>query len=95
MLLALFLGSISLSAYLHLGALGKTALEKNRGRLLNPIQVVNFPHFHLYLYLYLYLYLLYNVEPDPGGELPPGRLRGQRGGTRHHGGLSLGVRVQC
>ena len=43
MLLALFLGSISLSAYLHLGALGKTALEKNRGRLLNPIQVVNFP----------------------------------------------------
>ena len=43
MLLALVLGSISLSAYLHLGALGKTALEKNRGRLLNPIQVVNFP----------------------------------------------------
>ena len=42
MLLALFLGSISLSAYLHLGALGKTALEKKRGRLLNPIQVVNF-----------------------------------------------------
>ena len=69
MLLALFLGSISLSAYLHLGALGKTALEKNRGRLLNPIQVVNFPHLHLYLYLYLYL--LYNVEPNPGGELPP------------------------
>ena len=43
MLLALFLGSISLSAHLHIGALGKTALEKNRGRLLNPIQVVNFP----------------------------------------------------
>ena len=43
MLLAFFLGSISLSTYLHLGVLGKTALEKNRGRLLNPIQVVNFP----------------------------------------------------
>ena len=40
MLLALFLGS--LSASIVLGALGKTALEKNRGRLLNPIQVVNF-----------------------------------------------------
>ena len=39
MLLAFFLGSVSL----HLGVLGKTALEKNRGRLLNPIQVVNFP----------------------------------------------------
>ena len=35
------------------------------------------------------------VEPGPGGELPPGRLRGQRGGTRHHGDLSLGLRVQC
>ena len=40
MLLAFF---FSLSTYLHLGVLGKTALEKNRGRLLNPIQVVNFP----------------------------------------------------
>ena len=39
MLLAFFLGSVSL----HLGVLGKTALEKNRGRLLNPIQVLNFP----------------------------------------------------
>ena len=39
MLLAFLLGSLSL----HLGVLGKTALEKNRGRLLNPIQVVNFP----------------------------------------------------
>ena len=62
--------------------------------MLNPIQVVNFPHLYLHLYLYLYLYVLYNVEPDPGGELPPGRLRGQRGRTRHHGGLSLRVRVQ-
>ena len=35
------------------------------------------------------------VEPGPGGELPPGRLSSQRGGTRHHGGLSLGFRVQC
>ena len=43
MLLAFLLGSISLSTYLHLGILGKTALEKNKGRLLNPIQVVNFP----------------------------------------------------
>ena len=39
MLLAFLLGSVSL----HAGVLGKTALEKNRGRLLNPIQVVNFP----------------------------------------------------
>ena len=39
MLLAFLLGSLSL----QLGVLGKTALEKNRGRLLNPIQVVNFP----------------------------------------------------
>ena len=39
MLLAFFLASISL----HLGVFGKTALEKNKGRLLNPIQVVNFP----------------------------------------------------
>ena len=40
MLLLVFLfGSISL----HLGVLGKTALDKSRGRLLNPIQVVNFP----------------------------------------------------
>ena len=43
MLLALLLGSIPLSTHLHFGILGKTALEKNRGRLLNPIQVVNFP----------------------------------------------------
>ena len=44
MLLAFLLGAISLlSTHLHLGVLGKTALEKNRGRLLNPIQVVNFP----------------------------------------------------
>ena len=35
------------------------------------------------------------VEPDPGGELLTGRLRGQRGGTRHHGDLSLRLRVQC
>ena len=44
MLLTFLLGSISLlSTHLHFGILGKTALEKNRGRLLNPIQVVNFP----------------------------------------------------
>ena len=44
MLLTFLLGSISLlSTHLHFGVLGKTALEKNRGRLLNPIQVVNFP----------------------------------------------------
>ena len=44
MLLAFLLGAISLlSTHLHFGVLGKTALEKNRGRLLNPIQVVNFP----------------------------------------------------
>ena len=43
MLLVVLLGSISLSTFLHLGVVGKTSLEKNRGRLLNPIQVVEFP----------------------------------------------------
>ena len=43
MLLVFLLGSISLSTFLHLGVVGKTSLEKNRGRLLNPIQVVEFP----------------------------------------------------